>query len=178
MTKNSIVILLISAFTFSVNTSAEIENLSDVQIAFSPNGDALNIIINEINEARNSIKVAAYAFTSEPISQALIKAKKRGVKVQLVADKKANSKKYTAVTFLANQGVPVRLNDRYAIMHNKFMIFDDKTLQTGSFNYSKAAQKSNAENVIIIKNNQEIAKKYTVNFEKLWSESKSLKPKY
>lgn len=41
--------------------------------------------------------------------------------------------------YLARQGVPVRIDSRYAIMHNKFMVIDGVTVQTGSFNYTRSA---------------------------------------
>ncbi|CFQ21966.1 putative phospholipase D [Yersinia enterocolitica] len=88
----------------------------------------------------------------KPIAVALIAAKNRGVKVRVVADMKANQDKYTVVNFLANQEVAVKLNHRYAIMHNKYMVVDGHNVQTGSFNYTSSAAKRNAENVILFKN--------------------------
>ncbi|AKZ66177.1 phospholipase D-like domain-containing protein [Candidatus Palibaumannia cicadellinicola] len=53
-------------------------------------------------------------------------------------------------------------------MHNKFMIIDNNIIQTGSFNYTKNAEKYNAENIIIIYNRPDIANIYTQEFNKLW----------
>ena len=83
--------------------------------------------------------MATYSFTSKPVSEAILAAKKRGVDVRVVSDEKANDRKYTAARFLANQGVNVRLNGNYAIMHNKFIVIDNQTVETGSFNYSAEA---------------------------------------
>ncbi|EJK5562221.1 phospholipase D family protein, partial [Salmonella enterica] len=91
---------------------------------------------------------------------ALVSAKNRGVSVRVVADEKANNNKYTAVTYLANQGVPVRLDSQYAIMHNKFMVVDGNTVQTGSFNYTASAVSRNAENVLLIQAAPALAKNY------------------
>jgi phosphatidylserine/phosphatidylglycerophosphate/cardiolipin synthase-like enzyme len=76
------------------------------------------------------------------------------------------------VTFLANQGIPVRLNSHYAIMHNKYMVIDGQSVQTGSFNYTAGANKRNAENVILLKDVPDMANKYLTDFEKLYSEGK------
>ena len=62
----------------------------------------------------------------------------------------------------------IYLNDAFAIMHNKFMVFDGKTVQTGSFNYTSSAVNRNAENVIVIKDNKDVAKKFKQQFYKLW----------
>ena len=100
---------------------------------FSPSDGrpALEIVLGAINNAGQSIDVAAYSFTSKPVATALAGANRRGVAVRVVADEKANSDRYTAVTYLINRGVPVHLNGRYAIMHNKFMVIDGKTSRPG-----------------------------------------------
>src|SRR5258708_6066587 len=100
---------------------------------FTP-GNALPLVIDTIRSAKSSIAVAAYAFTSKPISVALLDAHKRGVKVAVVVDAGEAAKGYSAARFLANQGVPVRTNARYAIHHHKFLVVDQATVQTGSFN--------------------------------------------
>lgn len=154
---------------------------SDLQVGFSPaigGASALDVVTQGIDSARHQILVAAYSFTSKPIATALVAAKKRGVDVQVVADEKANDGKYSAVTFLANQGVPVRLNGRYAIMHNKFMVIDGQAVETGSFNYTRAAAEHNAENALLLRNVPDLARAYTQDFQKLWSEGQPLSPRY
>nr|WP_307455362.1 phospholipase D family protein [Pantoea ananatis] len=139
---------------------------------FSPNGSAQNLILHSIDDAKKSIDIAAYSFTSKPISLALLAAKKRGVQIRIVADYKANAK-YTAVSFIKNAGVIVRLNSNYEIMHNKFMVIDGVDVQTGSFNYTSSASVRNAENVIVIKNNEKLAGAYEQEFMRLFNESEN-----
>jgi phosphatidylserine/phosphatidylglycerophosphate/cardiolipin synthase-like enzyme len=149
-----------------------------IEAGFSPKGESLHIILKAIKSAEEAVLVAAYSFTSKPISEALRDAHRRGVKVQVVADKKGNSSQYSAVTFLANQGVPVRVNSRYAIFHHKFMVIDGRHVQTGSFNYSAAAVEKNAENVLLLRDVPELAGMYARNWEKYWRESETVKPRY
>jgi len=153
---------------------------SSVDVGFSPatSHSALDVVLSGIKNARKSIDVAAYSFTSKPVATALIAAKRRGVAVRVVADQKANSDRYTAVTFMANQGVPVRLNSQYAIMHNKFMVIDDDTVQTGSFNYTASAVSRNAENALLVRDSSELAKAYQGEFNRLWNESTALNGRY
>lgn len=115
--------------------------------------------------------MAAYSFTSKPIADALIAAHDKGVEVQVVADKSQGKDKRSVVARLAQHGIPVRINHRYAIMHDKFMVFDGSIVQTGSFNYTKSAEKRNAENVVVIRNNPHLAGKYHKNWRKLWNEA-------
>lgn len=141
---------------------------------FSASQNALQLVLGTINSARRNIDVAAYGFTSKPVAAALVAAKKRGVAVRVVADEKSNTGKYTAVTFLANPGVPVRLNGRYAIMHNKFMVVDGNTVQTGSFNYTASAVSRNAENILLIKEVPDLVATYQEEFNRLWNESENI----
>ncbi len=147
-------------------------------IGFSPKGDSLNIVVKGINAAKTSIHVAAYSFTSKLIATALLNASKRGVKVQVVADQKSNSGKYSAVTYLANNGVAVKLDGNYPIFHHKFMVIDGTSLETGSFNYSAAAANKNAENVLLLWNVPQIAQTYDKEWQKLWNEAQLLVAKY
>jgi phosphatidylserine/phosphatidylglycerophosphate/cardiolipin synthase-like enzyme len=146
--------------------------------AFSPRGGGLELVLSTIKAAQKTIRVAAYSFTSKPIATALVDAHRRGVDVRVVADKNGNFSRYTATTFLANQGVPVRLNGSYAIHHHKFMVIDGQTLQTGSFNYSKAAEEKNAENVLVVHSAPELAGKYAAEWERLWSEGQDVGKRY
>ena len=66
--------------------------------------------------------------------------------------------------FLANQGVPTMIDANHAIAHNKIMIIDGETVLTGSFNFTKAAQDNNAENLRILRN-PTLAAQYTQNWD-------------
>lgn len=150
---------------------------SSVEVGFSP-GNAEALVVREIDQAQHSILVAAYSFTSKPIAQALVRAARRGIDVRVVMDKSQKSERYTSATFLANMRVPVRIDSRYAIMHNKFMVIDGKTVQTGSFNYTTAAARRNAENVIVIRDNRNVAAAYAREWQRLWGESEPMAPRY
>jgi len=55
---------------------------------------------------------------------------------------------------VAHAGIPVYIDLKDAIAHNKFMIIDRNTLITGSFNFTKAAEGKNSENLLILKGNK------------------------
>ena len=84
----------------------------------------------------------------------------------------------TGATFLANAGIPTRTSSRYAIMHNKFLVIDDKHVQTGSFNYTMSAQQRNAENVIVLWNQPAIAVTYDREWQRLWQEADDYQKRY
>jgi len=67
--------------------------------------------------------------------------------------------------------VPVRLDAKYAIQHQKVIIIDGESVETGSYNYTKGARDRNSENVLIVRADPALAKSYEANWEKLWGES-------
>lgn len=154
------------------------ENIQNIKVGFSPGETAKILVINVIKNALNSIDLAAYSFTNDEIAFNLIKSKKRGIKIRIVIDKKMNEKEYTAVTYLVNHKINLKLDGKYVIMHNKFILVDKTSIQTGSFNYTKSAVSRNAENVIYLKEIIFVAKKYKEEFEKLWQESAIFNSKY
>lgn len=136
---------------------------SDISVYFSPDGGAADAVIAEVNAARNEIKVMAYGFTHPEIAQALTKAHDRRVKVSILLDDSNERDQYTVATYLTNHGLPVLIDSRHGIMHNKVMIIDGRTVITGSMNFTKAGDESNAENVLMIRR-PDIAGKYLANF--------------
>lgn len=122
-----------------------------VQVYFSPNGGGTGALVAAIRAARTSILVQAYSFTSAPIAEALVQAHRRGVKVSVILDRSQRTERYSGLTFLQHAGVPVVVDSSHAIAHNKVMVFDGETVATGSFNFTKAAEEKNAENLLLIR---------------------------
>ena len=171
---------LVSLNVWAVDASASnaFPQGSSWEVGYSPDGSALNLVIKVIDSARAQIMLAAYSFSSKPVAEALVRAQKRGVKVYVLADEKSNQAGYSAVTFVANNGIPTRLNGHYPIMHNKYIIVDNITVENGSFNYSAAAANKNAENALVIWNAPEFAARYITDWKRLWEEGTELKPNY
>ena len=159
MRRNIFILSLILLFSTSV-FAYQVEMF---KTCFSPNGGCTNAIIEQIDNAQSEILIQAYSFTSAPIAKALINAHKRGIKVEAILDKSNRSKKYTSATFLLHAGVPTYIDNKHAIAHNKIMIIDKEIVITGSFNFTKAAEQKNAENVLILKS-KELAKDYIDNW--------------
>ncbi len=141
-----------------------------VETAFSPNGGATKLVVNTIMAANKSIFVAAYTFTSQPIANALIDTARRGVEVKIVLDARASRQKASLASDLQQSGIQVRLDGAHAITHDKMMVVDGETVETGSFNYTKSAETSNAENVIVL-HDAKVAMDYVAAWQRLWDES-------
>jgi phosphatidylserine/phosphatidylglycerophosphate/cardiolipin synthase-like enzyme len=130
-----------------------------VRVWFSPDGGCTEAIVAEMKAAKKSVRVQAYSFTSAPIAAAVVEAHRRGLDVQVLLDKSQRSEKYSSAEYLARAGVPVFVDDAHAIAHNKVIILDDAAVFTGSFNFSKAAEENNAENLLLI-HDAELAARY------------------
>jgi phosphatidylserine/phosphatidylglycerophosphate/cardiolipin synthase-like enzyme len=134
-----------------------------VQVFFSPNGGATSAVTNALARATNSILVQAYSFTSAPIAQALVAAKRRGVSIQVILDHSQRTEKYSEADFLMHNEIPTLIDAQHAIAHNKIMILDGYIILTGSFNFTKAAEEKNAENLLVI-NDPVLARAYVSNW--------------
>jgi phosphatidylserine/phosphatidylglycerophosphate/cardiolipin synthase-like enzyme len=115
----------------------------NVQVAFTPWEDAEGMVIAAIREAQRQILVQAYVLTSRRIAAALIAARRRGVEVSVMMDREQAHADGSRVRELASAGIPVWLETRYAVAHNKVMIIDpttrDPAVITGSFNWTAGA---------------------------------------
>jgi len=136
-----------------------------IRVHFSPDGKPTAAIVNALDCAKTFIRVQAYSFTSDQIAAALKLAHGRGVDVQVILDKSQPNQHYTSATFLTNAKIPVFIDSKHAIAHNKIIVIDANTVITGSFNFTKAAETSNAENLLIIES-PELAQVYLENWEK------------
>lgn len=123
-----------------------------LESAFAPEAGGEALVLKVINASETQLRLAAYSFTSPAIVKALISAKKHGVDIRMVVDDKGNRGKVNiaALNLVINAGIAVRTNGSYAIHHDKYIVVDNRHIQTGSFNYSKTAAKSNSENVLVV----------------------------
>jgi len=139
------------------------QSLPPIEVHFSPNGGCTEAVVKELAAAKATVLVQAYSFTSARIAKALVDAHKRGVKVEVILDKSQKGEKYTSADFVHNAGIPIKIDAKHAIAHNKVMVIDGQTVITGSFNFTKAAEDANAENLLVIRS-PDLAAKYTANW--------------
>lgn len=141
-------------------------NQSQIEVAFSPEDHSLDLVIKVIKSAKKDIRLSAYSFTLPEVVSALIEAKKKSVNVAVIVDHKSNisddhsGKSKAALNLLVNAGIPLRTVASYQILHDKYIVVDSMHVETGSFNYSRAAVTRNSENVIVIWNSPQVAAMY------------------
>lgn len=136
----------------------------EAQAYFSPHGGCTDAVVNELNAARHTIELQGYVFTSHPISTALVAAASRGVHVTIILDAGQTSDQRVEAQYLARNGVPVLVDAKHAMAHNTVVLIDTRTLLTGSFSFSPAAEEDNAENLLILHDQPKLQSAYEDNF--------------
>ena len=140
------------------------ENETAKQVFFSPDGGCEAAVVHELDKAKSSIFMAIYVFNSKKIGAALLRAKARGVKVWVLVDRVESFPKFSASGWLAERGLYVLKDGKHPKFHDKFVVIDAKTILTGSFNYTSTAEQQNAENLLILRDEQALAAKYLEHF--------------
>ncbi len=135
-----------------------------VEVYFSPKGNCTDAVVRELRSARREVLVLAYSFSSKPIAEALVEAKKRGAQVEIVLDRSNEQEQYSDLALFLEQGLAPLVDSHHAIAHNKVMIIDRRVLLTGSFNFTHQAEAENAENLLVIKGHSELVAHYRQNF--------------
>ena len=141
---------------------------ADVEVYFSPSGGCQQAVVESINKAASEIDVAIYIFTNPDIAEALVAAKVRGVKVRVLLDGDNVDMNYSKAESLVDNGIPVRHETGTGLMHNKFAVVDDSITLTGSFNWTRAAESANDENLLKI-TSPDLARQYAEEFSELWA---------
>lgn len=149
---------------------AGVVDAAHVRAIFTPGGDIAGQMIDAVNKSRRQVLVQAFSFTHGGIANSLIDAYRRGVEVKVIADRAQTEKMDLGqIPALARVGVPVWLDGDHQSAHNKVMVIDVGTpaavVVTGSFNFTRAAQHKNAENVIFISGNDALAQAYALNWQ-------------
>jgi phosphatidylserine/phosphatidylglycerophosphate/cardiolipin synthase-like enzyme len=151
--------------------------MPSTEVYFSPKGGCMEAVVRELKKARHEVLVQAYSFTADPITFALVEAKKRGAQVDILLDRSNEQESYSDLHILLEQGLAPLIDSSHAIAHNKIMIIDKRTLITGSYNFTNQAEHENAENLLVMKGHPELVQHYRQNFMTHKSHSQQPNPK-
>lgn len=143
-----------------------------VQVYFSPKGGCTEAIVHHLGNAKKSVLVAAFTITSTDIAKAIKAAHERGVTVRVCLDPTQATAKYSSATYLDNAAIEVWIDRADGLQHNKYVVIDDATVITGSFNFTQSAEERNAENLMVLTEKPIIARAYAANFRELLQKSR------
>ncbi|HEY5929022.1 MAG TPA: phospholipase D family protein [Burkholderiales bacterium] len=156
---------------WAFDASSIVPATGTIEFAFTPGDDAAGLVIRAIDAARLQVLVQAFSFTHEKIAAALNRAHRRGIDVQVLVDpQQVELIDHNVVGLLKAAKVPVFTDGMHSAAHNKIVLIDAReeqpVLVTGSFNFTFAAQYRNAENLLVIRGNRELARAYLDNWER------------
>lgn len=162
--------LALVAPAFGFDTARIIPATGTIEYAFTPGDDAAGLIVRTIDAARSQVLMQAFSFTHREIADALIRAHRRGLDVQIIADREqADSFESTAMRSLVDAGLSVFMDADHSAAHNKVIVIDQNANQpaliTGSFNFTFAAQYRNAENVLVLHGNPDLTRAFFDNWQ-------------
>jgi len=138
-----------------------------VALYFSPNGGARQAIIDQINSAETEILVAAYSLTSAPITESLVAASRRGVRIHIVLDRRVPTARKTQYPAIRRASIDTRVDRIHQLMHQKVIVIDRRVLLTGSYNFTDNAELRNSEILLVI-TDPATASKVAARFETLY----------
>lgn len=148
---------------------------TDISIYFSPQDKAISCgILPLLKEAQKSINISMFYLTNYWITDELIEAKNRGVKIRIILDATLTKEPKSQIEPLRKANIPVKTENWRGKMHQKTVIVDDIYSVIASTNWTGASEYANDENMLVIKN-EELANQTTKEFNRLW---KSIPNKY
>ena len=162
--------LALAEHVCAFESSNVVPALGSIEYAFTPGGDAASLIVRAIDAARAQVLVQTFSFTHRDIADALIRAHRRGLDVQVIADRdQSDSIDSAAMQSLGAAGLAVFTDAEHSAAHNKVIVIDHDTGQTalitGSFNFTFSAQNRNAENVLVLRGNPDLTRAFFANWQ-------------
>lgn len=139
-----------------------------VDTFFSPDDGALNVLVTLMAGAEESIHFLAFSFTSNDLGDMVRQQAEAGLTVAgVMDDEQISSNQGTEFDPFRQAGLDVRIDGIDGQMHHKVFIVDEKIVVLGSYNFSKAAEERNDENLLIIYD-EAIAQQFMMEFERVW----------
>lgn len=152
------------------NPRVTLENGVEIENYFSPNGGAQKAILARLKAATKSIRVTAFTFTDSDMAKVLQAKTKAGLQVHGVFETRNNTGLGAEYADLKRSGVDILQDGNCYVLHSKMMIIDDRTVVTGSYNYTDAANATNDENLLII-DDPALAKSYIDEFDRIYKQA-------
>jgi phosphatidylserine/phosphatidylglycerophosphate/cardiolipin synthase-like enzyme len=141
-----------------------------IEVYFSPDDGVEAHLIDLIQSAEQSIYLMAFSFTSDSLAEAILERAQHGVIVAgVMEESQVESNTGTDYDRFRQAGLDIRLDGNPRNMHHKVIIFDEKTVVTGSYNFTNSAENVNDENVLVFHDPQ-IADQFMTEFERVFAD--------
>ncbi|NOQ73735.1 MAG: DUF1669 domain-containing protein [Crocinitomix sp.] len=149
--------------------SANKVEIQQESVYFSPGEECLQAILSNIRGASQKIRICLFTISDNRISEALISKSRQGVSVKIITDNDKMFDKGSDIEELHRAGIAIRVDETDNHMHHKFALFDGDITLTGSYNWTRSAERYNHENILITDSNK-VLREFNKEFELLWDE--------
>lgn len=139
---------------------------------FSPQDGVEQHVLDRLNNAQHRIRFLAFSYTSDPIADAMIAKHRAGVQVQGVFENRNAGGTGAEYDRLKDAGIDVLVDGNCYTMHHKVIIVDDATVITGSYNFTRRAEETNDENLVIL-DNPSLAAQFVEEFNRVYSQAQN-----
>ncbi len=136
-----------------------------VNVCFTDKNDCLKQTIHVIDQASKSINIQSYEFSSVKVADALIKAGKRGVKVQLLLDKENMFNSNSMVSKLKNTNISYLLDSKPDALYSNVLIADGKHLVTGASTFLPTNRIKVVDDVLFVNDDSDLINNYQKQFD-------------
>ncbi len=140
---------------------------------FSPDDGVARHVLSLLDGAQSSIYFMAFSFTRQDFAEALLARASHGVTVKGVFEASQLTESGDLAWSLLTGGglaADVRQDGNPYNLHTKAFIVDEATVVLGSYNFSRNAEESNDENVLII-DNVDIARAMLAEWQRVWDKA-------
>lgn len=139
---------------------------ADIYNYFAPEDDVQSKVLRYLKAAKSRIRFMAFSMTDDAIGDLLMEKHREGIDIEGIVESRGSGVNYSELGRLTKAGVPVLTDGNKYVMHHKVIVIDGLWTITGSFNFTESAQKSNDENVLIIKS-ASVAKMFEGEYERV-----------
>ena len=134
---------------------------------FSPGDACRNEIIRHIGAATTQLQICVFTISDDLITRSLVAAHQKGLRIKVITDNDKSLDAGSDIEQLARAGLAVKMDTTTNHMHHKFMVADQRTLITGSYNWTLSAAKYNHENILVTRE-AGVIKLFMQQFDQLW----------
>ena len=152
-------------------------DLTGVSVGFGPSAGSEELVFRAIGSAKRRIRLCGHSFGSSKIAKLLSDAREnRHIDVSVVLDAKANTqedmsgKSKLAMNQLVTAKVPTRLSRAFERTLGNFIVVDDETVLTGSFEFADSARRS-SNDVMVLWKRPDVGAEYMKHWESIWHQA-------
>jgi phosphatidylserine/phosphatidylglycerophosphate/cardiolipin synthase-like enzyme len=144
----------------------------NTEVYFSPQDGVAKYVLQRLQSATTNIRFMTFSYTADDIANTMIAKAKAGLVVQGVFERQNATGTGAEYTKLKQGGVDVLEDGNCYILHHKVIIIDDRTVITGSYNFTASAERDNDENLVIV-DDPAIARAYLDEFNRTYTQAQA-----